>query len=298
MEKSEIINFLGSEETYEKYRQLVIAELKRQIELKGLTTHFEGTNVYEQFADFYIQGWIKGNQRLVDEINEKKNTDFSEEEISQYISKHPIIPQEIQELQFQEKLLMFTGEKLSPDLKQQIECYFNNPKLLSEEDARALMTQENQRIISELTSYFDLQHFEQDLEVHKSHGFLVVESNPKDFDINRRGIKSILRENTGSKPSMSEQLEDESCDFDVSAEQSVIAGLLNDYPFILVYHPNQEYPEGMLRSEFIQNTNNNEFIAEATEQLEALYNRYKGCVDFETLSRRVLDAIMDKNRGE
>lgn len=294
MDKSEIISFLGNIETYEEYKKLVIEELKRQIELRGLTTHFEGTNVYDQFADFYIQGWINDNQRWLDEIDEKKNTDFSKEEIGQYIREHPIIPQDILELQFEEKLLAIEGKELSPDLKQKIEDYNNNPRLLLEENARNLMTKNNQARISELMEYFNLSSFLSNLDRVKER-FLIVESNPENFSVGRIGTKSIITENTGSKPSMSEQPEGEEYDFDVNSRQILIIGLPKDYPSILAYFPDKEYPEGMLRSTLIQNENNSAFIAEATAQMEKLYGKYKGRVNFDKLSREVLNRIIQEH---
>ena len=92
MEKSKIIEFLGSKKQYEEYKNLVINELKRQIQSNGLTQHFdERTNVYEEFAEMYLQGWMHSKKELIDELNELKNKVFSEEEIREYIKENPII---------------------------------------------------------------------------------------------------------------------------------------------------------------------------------------------------------------
>ena len=291
MDKSEIISFLGSEETYEKYRQLVIAELKRQIELMELVTHFEGTNVYEQFADFYMQGWISTNQRWVDEVNIIRNKVFSQEEIDNYIKSNPIVPKDIPEyienIQYKE---LFEEEEITPKEKQDMAEYFNGLPLLSEEEARTEMERNKQVEISRIMELFDLQHFKDDLKTKQIH-FLNVYTNPKDLSIGKRVIKSVLKENSGSKTSIGELPEGEEYDFDVNSEQIFIVGLPKNDPFIFAYFPDKEYPEGMLRSTLIQNENNSAFIAEATDQLKALYDKYKGRVNFAELLKSVLDII-------
>ena len=52
---------------------LVIEELKRLIDFYGYTKNFEETNVYEQFAELYLQSWMYSNQRFIDEVHELQN---------------------------------------------------------------------------------------------------------------------------------------------------------------------------------------------------------------------------------
>ncbi len=109
MEKSEIINYLGSEELYEELKKFVNNELNEEIESRGLITHFEGTNVYEQFADFYIQGWINYDAYWLEEINEEWN---------KKIESNPDIIFQLKDL----KLQRFKNE------------FFNGVKILVESD--------------------------------------------------------------------------------------------------------------------------------------------------------------------
>ena len=61
------------------------------------------------------------------------------------------------------------------------------------------------------------------------------------------------------------------------------------------YFPDKKYPEGLLRSTLIQEENNIAFIAEATDQLKALYTKYRGKVNFDDLSKKVLDRIIQEH---
>lgn len=292
MNKSEIISFLGSEETYEKYRQLVIEELKRQIEFMGLTTHFEGTNVYDQFADFYIQGWIHNNQRFVDEINKIRSTVFSQEKIQEYIQSNPIHPEGIPDYIVNIRFKVFFEEgDITPEEQQQLNEYDNGLQLLSEEEARTKMEKNKQVEISQIMQLFDLQHFKDALKTNQGR-FFNVYTNPKDLSIGKIGLKSVLKENSGSKTSIGELPKGKEYDFDVNSEQIFIVGLPENYPHLVAYFPDKEYPEGMLRSTLIQNENNSAFIAEATAQLETLYGKYKGKVNFDILSGEVLNRII------
>ncbi len=293
MDKNQIIEFLGSEEIYEKYRKLVIDELKKQIELLGLTTHFEGTNVYEQFADFYIQGWLYSNQRAVDKICELKNKNFSQEEIKEYINKNPIIPDDIQRIISEEFMYIFDDKDISTEKKQKKEDYFKNPELLSEEEALNLMKKDNQEEVFKTMEFFNLQSFKDELNLQKRH-FLNINSDPKNVGFGRKGIKSVIRENTGSKPSMRELPENEEYDYDVNSDQIFIIGFPKGYPYVYAYIPNKEYPKGTLRSTLIQN----EIDSKCTDELESLYKKYQGKVDFGGIYRQVMERVNINGMGK
>ena len=265
--------------------------MKRQIELFGFSTHFEGTNVYEEFADFYMQGWISANQKLINEVIEKRNKVFSQDEIRQHRKDKIKVPENILTISFKN---IFEGGKITPEESQQLDEYNNNLPLLSEEEVRTEMERRKQDEISQIMEFFNLQHFTDDLK-NKQIYFLRVCSNPKDLSIGKRGIRSVIKANSGSKTSIEELPESEEYDFDVNSEQIFIAGLPKDYPFIYAYFPDKKYPEGLLRSTLIQEENNIAFIAEATDQLKALYTKYRGKVNFDDLSKKVLDRIIQEH---
>lgn len=293
MDKSEIISFLGSAEIYEEYKNLVINELRRQIDFYGHTKNFEETNVYEQFAELYLQGWMYSNQRFIDKVHELQNKVFSEEEIRKYINENPIIPEYIGDIMEEEFMCIFGDEELADEKKQQKEDYFNNPQLLSEEEAQAKMKKSNEDEISRIMEVFNLQHFKEKLKSNQVY-FFNVHSNPKDVSIGKRGTKSVLKENPGSKTSILELPEGEEYDFDVNSEQIFILGLPKGYPHIYAYFPDKEYPEGMLRSTLIQQENDNQFTKEFIAQNKELYDKFKGKVDFNRLAMPLLEGIIQE----
>ena len=171
---------------------------------------------------------------------------------------------------------------------------YKNPQLLSEEEAQTLLEKENEDDISNIMQYFNLENFKEDLNRHKSN-FLNVKSDPKEFGISRRLIKSVLMENTGIKPSINAQPEDCKMDFEVNSIQIIIAGFLTGGPFIYVYIPNQEYPKGTLRSTLIQKENDSKFKEALRTALSNLKEEYAENVDFYKLSEEVWDEFMGRD---
>ena len=280
MNKSEIISFLGSAEIYEEYKNLVIEELKRQIDFYGYTKNFEETNVYEQFAELYLQSWMYSNQRFIDEVHELQNKVFSEEEIREYRNKNPIIPEYIGDIMEEEFRCIFGDEELSAEKKQQKEDYFNNPQLLSEEEAQAKMKKDNEDKISKIMEFFDLQHFKDTLR--RKPCFLLVRSDPKHFGISNKHeefFTRILKGNSGCKKSFMELSEGEEYDYVVSSDQIFIIRYKKYKPEILAYIPDKEYPEGMLRSAWIQQEND----TQVRDELKTVYDKFQGRTDFDNL---------------
>lgn len=294
MNKSEIISFLGSVEIYEEYKNLVIEELKRLIDFYGYTKNFEETNVYEQFAELYLQSWMYSNQRFIDEVHELQNKVFSEEEIREYRNKNPIIPEYIGDIMEEEFRCIFGGEELSAEKKQQKEDYFNNPQLLSEEEAQAKMKKDNEDKISKIMEFFNLQHFKDTLR--RPPCILQVRSDPIYFDIskNEKFFIRILKGNSGYKKPFMELSKGEEYDYVVSSDQIFIIRYKKYKPEILAYIPDKEYPEGMLRSAWIQQENDNQFTKEFIAQNKELYNKFKGKVDFDRLAMTLLEGIIQE----
>ena len=170
---------------------------------------------------------------------------------------------------------------------------YKNPQLLSEEEAQTLLEKENKDDISNIMQYFNLENFKKDLNRHKSN-FLNVKSDPKEFGISRRLIKSVLMENTGIKPSINVQPEDCKMDFEVNSKQIIIASYLTGDPFIYAYIPNQEYPKGTLRSTLIQKENESKF----KEELRTALRKYAGKVNVGRLSEEVLNEFIEKDNRD
>lgn len=296
MIENQIIEILGSQEKYIEYKNLIIQALKRELDLSGIATCFDDTAIFEQFADFYLQGWLFDNEELINRVRQLKDKNFTQDEIRNFIEKHPIIPEDIESLLNEKRLIEMFGEgngkeSLNHEDEEKINDYMKNPELLSEEDALSLMKDNLSSEISQLMECFGLQSFKNNLDSQFNIGFLHVNSNPKDFDINRRNIKSILKGNTKFNTSHREQSDDEQYDFEVNSEQIVIIGLQKGYPIIEVYIPDKEYPEGTLRSTLIQKEK--EDICE--KELRALYLKFQGQgVDFS----KVYQSVMAKSEKD
>lgn len=290
MTEGQIIEILGSEERYIEYKSLIIQALRRELDIFGTVAHFDETDVFEQFTNFYLQGWLFDNEQIINRVRQLKDRKFTQDEISNFIKEHPVIPKDIEVLLNRRKLIGFFGdgegiESLTPEEEKKINDYMKNPELLSEEDALTLMYDDLKSEISQRMKDFDLQSFRRSLEQQSSYGFLHVSSNPKDFDINRREIKSILKGNTEFNTSFSEQFNNEQYDFEVNSEQIVIIGLQKGYPIVEVYMPDKEYPEGTLRSSLIQK----EIEDKCEEELKALYQKYQGQgVNFSRIYQNVM----------
>lgn len=290
MTENQIIEILGSQEKCIEYKNLIIQALKRELDVSEIATCFDGIDIFEQFADFYLQGWLFDKEELINRVRQLKDRNFTQDEIRNFIEEHPIIPKDIESLLNRKRLIELFGvgddiESLTSEEEEIINDYMKNPELLSEEDALALMNDDLNSEISQIMKGFDLQSFKGNLVQQINIGFLHVNSNPKDFDITRRSIKSILKGNTEFNTSHSEQFDDEQYDFEVNSKQIVIIGLQKDYPIIEVYIPDKEYPEGTLRSTLIQKEKEDM----CGEELRALYLKYqRQGVDFSKVYQNVM----------
>ena len=52
--------------------------------MSGMAEHFDETDVFEKFANFYLQGWLFDNEKLINKVRDLKEKCFTQDEISNF----------------------------------------------------------------------------------------------------------------------------------------------------------------------------------------------------------------------